>query len=142
MAGFQGLTFVVAPVVSAAGVLNTAAIIAGTSRVAGILDPVAGINRMYNPTSVGFAPVGGTDTAATWLPLVSAISAVTVNDQYWQPVFQGNSGGSQQVAQPNTKTGQVILNLTPATADTVRASSVMQFRLSANAFVITATGTF
>lgn len=139
MAGFQGLTFVVAPVVLANGTLNTAAIVAGTSRVAGILDPAGGINRQYNPTSVGFAPVGGTDTAATWLPLVSSITATTVNDQYWQPVF---TGGTTQVPQPNNKIGQVTLNLTPATADTVRASSVMQFKLSQGAFVITATGTF
>jgi len=135
MAGFQGLTFTVLPVVTSAGALN-ASIVAGTSRVAGILDPVAGINRMYNPTSVGFAPVGGTDTAATWLPLVSSISATSVNDQYWTPV-PGNT-----VPQPNNKIGTVSLNLTPATADTVRASSVMQFKLSQNAFVIIATGTF
>lgn len=141
MAGFQGLTFAVQPVVTSAGVLNTN-IVVNTSRVAGVLDPVSGINRMYNPTSVGFAPVTTVDTAATWLPLVTAISATTVNDQYWQPVFQGNSGGTQQVAQPNNKIGQVSLTLTPATADTVRASSVMQFKLSQNAFVILATGTF
>ena len=136
MAGFQGLTFVVAPVVLANGTLNTAAIVAGTSRVAGILDPANGINRQYNPTSVGFAPVGGTDTAATWLPLVKSISSVSVNDQYWTAV-PGNT-----TPQPNNKIGQVSLNLTAATADTVRASSVMQFKLSQNAFVITATGTF
>jgi hypothetical protein len=141
MAGFQGLTFVVQPVVSAAGVLN-ASIVAGTSRVAGILDPAGGINRMYNPTSVGFSPLGGTDTAATWLPIVTSISASSVNDQYWAPTFQSGGQTGATVVNPNTKVGQVQLLLTAATADTVRASSVMQFKLSPNAFVIVATGTF
>jgi hypothetical protein len=102
--------------------------------VAGILDPAGGINRQYNPTSVGFTPTTG-DTAAHWLPVVTSIAATTVNDQYWAPV-----PGVSQAA--NNKIGQVSLLLTAATADTVRASSVMQFKLSPNAFVIIATGTF
>lgn len=140
MAGFQGLTFVVQPVTTSAGVLNTN-IVAGTSRVAGILDPAGGLNRMYNPTAVGFAPVTGTDTAATWLPIVTSIAASSVNDQYWTPTFVGTQTGAT-VVNPNTKIGQVQLVLTAATADTVRASSVMNFRLSQYAFVIIATGTF
>lgn len=134
MAGFQGLSFTVQPVVSSAGVLN-ASIVAGTSRVAGILDPAGGLNRQYNPTSVGFAPVTGTDTAATWLPLVSSIAVTGVLDNYWLAI-PGQSAAT--VAKP----GVVTLVLTAATADTVRASSVMNFKLSSNAFVIIATGTF
>lgn len=141
MAGFQGLTFVVQPVVTSAGALNTN-IVAGTSRVAGILDPAGGINRMYNPTSVGFTPQTGTDTAATWLPLVASITGSSVNDQYWASTFQSGGQSGATIVNPNTKYGQVQLVLTAATADTVRASSVMNFKLSSNAFVIVATGTF
>lgn len=138
MAGFKGLTFTVYPVVTSAGVLN-ASIVAGAAgtgtAVAGILDPVAGINRMYDPASVGLVPTAS-DTPSTWLPTVSAISATSVNDQYWAAV-----PGSTQGA--NNKLGTISVSLTAAAKDTVRASSVMNFKLSTNAFVIAATaGTF
>lgn len=139
--GFQGLTLTAVPVTTFAGAVAT--ISAGTA-VAGILDPGGGINRTYSPYAVGYTGSSGPqtgDTAATWLPAVSAagLVGVSVNDQYWQPVFQG---GTSQVPQPNNKVGQVILNLVPATKDAVRASSVMNFRLSPNAIVFTTTSTF
>jgi hypothetical protein len=118
--------------------------VAGTSRVAGILDPAGGINRMYNPTSVGLTPAGG-DATSLWLPLVSAITPTSVNDLYWAPVASGvgsNSSTPSVAINPNTKYGQITLNLTAGTSDTVRASSVMTFKLSQGAFVIIATGTF
>ena len=139
--GFSGLTHTVQPVVQNTGTdaapvytLN-ASIVAGTSVVSGILDPAGGINRQYNPVSVGFTPTTG-DTAAHWLPLVSSISLVgNVLDNYWASI-PGQSAAT--VGKP----GQVQLVLTAAAADTVRASSVMNFRLSPNAFVIIATSTF
>jgi hypothetical protein len=136
--GFNALTFTVVPVIQntgtdAAPVWTPATITAGTV-VAGILDPVSGINRMYNPSSVGFTPTAG-DAVGKWLPAVAGagLTSVSVQDNYWTPVT-GNSGGN--------KYGQFLLTLTAGTADTVRASSVMQFRLSPNAFVLTTTGTF
>lgn len=137
--GFSGLTLTAVPVVVNSGTdaapvytLNTAGLPAATV-VAGILDPAGGINRTYNPTTVGYAPVSG-DAANKWLPVTSAVvSATQVQDNYWTPVT-GTTGA--------TKVGQVSLNLTPAALDTVRASSVMQFKLSPNALVITASGTF
>jgi hypothetical protein len=134
MAGFAGLTFTVQPVVLNSGALNTAGIPSG-SVVAGILDPAGGINRMYNPTSVGFAPAGG-DTAAHWLPATSAaLTAASVLDNYWRSI-------PGQTDATVAKIGQVTMNLTAATADTVRASSVMSFKLSPNALVVLASGTF
>jgi hypothetical protein len=132
MAGFKNLTFVVQPVTLNGTSLN-AGLVAGTSRVAGILDPVAGINRTYDPASVGFTP-SGSDATSVWLPLLNTITATTVNDQYWAAV-----PGSTQGA--NNKLGQVQISLTAGTSDTVRASSVMNFKLSPNALVIIATGT-
>jgi hypothetical protein len=132
MAGFKNLTFAVNPVTLNGTSLNSA-IVAGTSRVAGILDPVSGINRMYDPASVGFTP-SGSDATSVWLPVVSTITATTVNDQYWAAV-----PGSTQGA--NNKMGQVQVTLTAGSSDTVRASSVMAFKLSPQALVLTATGT-
>lgn len=138
-AGFTNLTFSVQPVVLNTGTdaapvyaLNTSGIPSG-SVVAGILDPAGGLNRQYNPTTVGFTPTSG-DTAAHWLPATNgALTAASVQDNIWTPIT-GSTGA--------TKFGQVTLNLTPAAADTVRASSVMNFKLSPNAFVILASGTF
>jgi hypothetical protein len=140
MANFNGLTFAVQPVVTGAGVLNTAAIIGGTTVIAGILDPTS-TQRLFNPQAEGNAVVTG-DAYTKWLPIVATggLTATTINDQYWQPVFQG---GTTQVPQPNNKIGQVQLQLTPAAANVVEASSVMRFYLSPIAFVITCTaGTF
>lgn len=135
--GFQGLTLTAVPVVTFAGAVAT--ISAGTA-VAAILDPAGGINRVYNPYTVGYSGASGpqtSDTAATWLPTVSAagLVGVVVNDQYWAAV-----PGVSQAA--NNKVGQVLLNLVPAAKDAVRASSVMNFRLSPNAIVFTTTSTF
>lgn len=135
MANFNGLTFAVVPAVTGAGVLNTAGLPAGTV-VAGILDPANGIHKIFNPQVVGLPVVTG-DAYTKWLPTVAAApTAAIINDQYWAPV-----PGSTQGA--NNKLGQISLNLTPTATDTVNASSVMQYKLSANAIVITATaGTF
>ena len=122
------------PVVTGAGVLNTAGLPSG-SVVAGILDPAGGINRTYNPSSVGLSPASG-NTAASWLPATNgAITAASVLDNYWRAI-----PGQTDATTP--KIGQVTLNLIPATNDTVRASSVMNFKLSPNALVILASGTF
>lgn len=138
--GFTGLTMTVQPVVLNTGTdaapvysLNTAGIPAGAV-VAGILDPVNGINRMYNPTSVGYTPTA-TDAVGKWLPAVTSagLTATTIQDNYWTPAT-GSAGAN--------KFGQVSLNLTAGTSDAVRASSVMNFKLSQNAFVIVASGTF
>lgn len=139
MANFNGLTFAVVPAVTGAGALNTAGLPAATV-VAGILDPANGIHKIFNPQVAGL-PVASGDAYTKWLPTVTAApTAATVNDQYWQPVFQG---GTTQVPQPNNKLGQITLNLSPAAADTVNSSSVMQYKLSSNALVVTCTaGTF
>jgi hypothetical protein len=135
--GFNALTFTVVPVIQNTGtdavpVWTPATIAAGTV-VAGILDPISGINRMYNPTSVGFTPTAG-DAVGKWLPAVNSagLTSVSVTDAYWVP-----AGGSSKTAY-----GQFLLTLTAGTSDTVRASSVMSFRLSPGAFVLTTTGTF
>ncbi len=141
MANFAGLTFAVQPVVTGAGVLNTAGIIGGTTYVAGILDPTS-TQRIFNPQAEGNPVVSGVDAYSVWLPQVATggLTATTINDQYWQPVYQG---GTSQVPQPNNKIGQVQLQLTPAAKNTVEASSVMRFYLSPQALVITCTaGTF
>ncbi len=133
MAGFNGLTFAVQPVVTAAGALNTAGLIAGTTLIAGILDPVS-TQRVFNPVIEG-NPVATGDAASKWLPVVDALTATEVFDNYWLSV-------PGQTAAASPKVGQVQLQLTPAAANTVEASSVMKYYLSPGALVITATGTF
>jgi hypothetical protein len=135
MANFNGLTFAVVPAVTGAGALNTAGLPAATV-VAGILDPANGIHKIFNPQVLGL-PVASGDAYTKWLPTVTvAPTAATVNDQYWAPV-PGSTQGT------NNKFGQITLNLSPTSADTVNASSVMQYKLSPNAIVITCTaGTF
>lgn len=139
--GFTGLTLTAQPVVQntntdAAPVWTVNPALTSGTVVAGILDPAGGINRMYNPTSVGFTPSNG-DAVGKWLPAINSAGLVptTVNDQYWASI-PGQSGAA------NNKTGQLSLTLTAGTADTVRASSVMNFKLSPNAIVLTASGTF
>jgi hypothetical protein len=140
--GFSGLTFTVQPIVQNTGTdavpvwtLNTAGLPAAAI-VAGILDPVAGINRTYNPTSVGYVPTAG-DAVGKWLPAISAagLVATVVNDQYWAAV----PGVSQSAI---NKYGVITMNLVAGTSDLVRASSVMQFKLSPNALILVTTGTF
>jgi hypothetical protein len=126
MANFAGLTFTVQPVVTGAGALNTAGIIAGTSLVAGILDPTS-TQRIFNPQAEG-NPVVSADNATKWLPLVKSLTATQKTDNL-------------QSGTP-TETGQVQLFLTPAAANTVEASSVLNFYLSPAALVVLATGTF
>lgn len=137
MANFNGLTFAVVPAVTGAGVLNTAGLPAGTV-IAGILDPVNGVHRIFNPQTLGL-PVASGDAYTKWLPVISTggVTAATVNDQYWAPV-----PGSTQGA--NNKIGQISIPLTPAAADTVDASSTLvNTKVSQNALVITCTaGTF
>lgn len=135
MANFNGLTFAVVPVVTGAGALNTAGLPSGTV-IAGIVDPVS-TQRIFNPQAEG-NPVASGDAYNHWLPsLGAAVSAAEVDDQYWSDV-PGNS-----VPSPNNKVGQVTLKLTPAAANTVEAPSVMTFKVSPQALVITCTaGTF
>jgi hypothetical protein len=138
MANFNGLTFVVYPVVTGAGALNTAQLPAATV-IAGILDPANGVHRIFNPQVVGL-PVASGDAYTKWLPVIATagLTAASVNDQYWTPV-PGNT-----VPQPNTKYGQISMPLTPAAADTVNASSTFSnTKVSSNALVIVCTaGTF
>lgn len=136
MAGFSGLTFAVVPVVSG-GELNVSGVTVGSTLIAGIVDPdILGV--VFNPVAEG-NPVtvtsGSTtgDTAATWLPVVKSISAAQVTDDYWTPAT-GAAG--------STKTGMVTLELTPAASNTIEASSVMTYKLSPDALLITATGSF
>lgn len=128
---FSALTFAVVPVVSA-GALTTN-LPAGTV-IAGILDPVS-TDRVFNPYAEGLLPASG-DAVNTWLPQVAAsggLTAAQVNDQYWSNV-PGNT-----VPASNLQTGQVTLKLTPGAKNTVEAPSVMTFKLSPNALIITTT---
>lgn len=129
MANFNGLTFAVVPVVTGAGALNTGALTAGTTMIAGILDPTM-TQRIFDPQAEG-NPVVASDNATKWLPVVAAtngLTATTVVDNL-------------QTGAP-TEVGMVTLKLTPAAANTVEAPSVMTFHLSPRALLITATGTF
>lgn len=126
MANFAGLTFAVVPVVTGAGVLNTAGLTPGTTMIAGILDPTS-TQRIFNPQAEG-NPVVSADNATKWLPVVGTITAAKVVDNL-------------QSGTP-TEVGQVTIPLTPAAANTIEASSVMSFKVSPQALLITATGTF
>lgn len=126
MANFNGLTFAVVPVVTGAGALNTAGVTLGTTMIAGILDPVS-TQRIFNPQTEG-NPVASSDNATKWLPVLSIMTATTKVDNL-------------QSGTP-TEVGQVQIQLTPAAANTVEASSVMRFYLSPAALLVTATGTF
>lgn len=136
MANFNGLTFTVQPAVTGAGAVNTAALPAGTV-IAGILDPASGVNHIFNPQTKGLPVVTGTDTAATWLPVIgpNGLVATTVDDEYWAPV-PGSTAG------PHNKFGQIQVNLVPAAKDVVDASSVMAYKVSPNALFLVASGTF
>lgn len=123
---FAGLTFAVVPVVSAGAL--TSALTAGTTRIAGILDPTM-TQRIFNPVAEGNAVASG-DNATAWLPVVSSISAAEVVDYIADPTGD------------TTDVGQVTLKLTPAAKNIVEAPSVMTFRMSPQALLITATGTF
>lgn len=129
MANFNGLTFTVEPVVTGAGALNTSGITSG-SYVAGILDPTM-TQRIFNPQAEG-NPVASGDNASKWLPSVKSggLTAVSVTDYIKDPTGD------------TTDVGQVTLALAPAAANTVEAPSVMTFKLSPQAMVILATGTF
>jgi hypothetical protein len=131
MANFAGLTFAVQPVVTGAGVLNTAGIIGGTTYIAAIVDPVS-TQRVFNPQAEGNAVVSG-DSYTAWLPQVAAggLTATQKTDYL-------NPSGTNPVG-----TGQVVLQLTPAVKNVVEASSVTRYYLSPQALVITCTaGTF
>jgi hypothetical protein len=133
-AGFNSLTFAVVPVVHNTGsdasptwVLNTAGLPAGTV-IAGILDPTS-TNRIFDPVAEG-NPVATSDAYTKWLPTVATagVTAAQVTDNL--------QGGVNEI-------GQVTLPLTPAAANTVEAPSVMTYKVSPRALVITATaGTF
>lgn len=131
MADFSGLTFTVVPVVTNTGTVSapvwtlSTALTAGTV-VAGILDPVS-TQHIFNPRTEGNAVAVG-DTAATWLPSVKSFTATTKTDNL-------QSGAPSEF-------GQVQLFLTPAAKNVVEAASVMNYYLSPQALVITATGTF
>jgi hypothetical protein len=123
MANFNGLTF--------AGALNTAALPAGTV-IAAIVD-LETMTKVFNPQAEGNAVASG-DAYTKWLPTLTALSAATVDDQYWSPI------PGSAVPEPNTKAGQITLNLTPAPANTVESPSVMTYRVSPNALIVTCTG--
>ena len=132
MAGFSGLTFAVEPVVVNTGsdaapvwALNTA-LVAGTTVIAGILDPTM-TQRIFNPVAEG-NPVVAADAYTKWLPVLNAISAAEVTDNL--------NGGLVNI-------GQVTLKLAPAASNFIEASSVMTFKVSPQAIVLTCTaGTF
>lgn len=132
-AGFGSLTFDAVPVMVNSGTdaapnweLN-ANLVAGTTVIAGILDPTT-TQRIFNPVAEGNAVASG-DAYTKWLPVLASITAAAVVDNY-------QSGAP-------TEYGQITLKLTPAPANVVEAPSVMTYRVSPQAFVITATaGTF
>lgn len=140
MTNFNGLTFAVVPVVTGAGALNTSALPAGTY-IAGILDPTM-TQRIFDPQAEGNPVVSGTDAYSVWLPTLKvAPTAATVTDNYWAPVFAANNEAAFTANAPAV--GLVTLQLTSAAKNTVEASSVMTFRVSPRALIITATaGTF
>lgn len=123
---FAGLTFAVVPVVSAGSL--TSSLTAGTTRIAGILDPMTQA-RIFNPVAEG-NPVASGDNATHWLPVVTAISAASATDNA-APWYSGDA-----------EVGQVTLQLTPAAANTVESPSVMTYKMSPQALLITATSTF
>lgn len=134
MAGFSGLTFAVVPVVTGAGAL-TSGLPAGTV-IAGFVDPING-QRIFNPAAEGNAVATG-DAYTKWLPTVKAVVATQVTDAYWAPVASA-LGISETTPTYPTSVGQIKLELSPAAANTVEASSVQTFYLSPQALVITAT---
>lgn len=127
MTNFAGLTFAAVPVITGAGALNTA-LVAGTTVIAGIVDPTS-TQRIFNPQAEGNPVVSGTDSYTVWLPVLSTISAASVVDNL-------------QSSAP-TEIGQITLTLKPAAKNTIEASSVMNFKVSPQAIIITCTaGTF
>jgi hypothetical protein len=86
--------------------------------IRGILDP-AGLTRLW--------PSEAPNTASANLPTVKSVSTVTYVD--------GAFGGSG-----STINGAVKLTLTPASNDTVNASSPLMPMIPAKAVIITATG--
>lgn len=124
----------VVPVVASDGTLNTSALTAANKVVVGILDPTM-TQKVYNPVAEGNPVVGGTDTAATWMPTVASVSAAGVADNYWLSV-----PGQTAVTSPN-RVGQVTLNLKAAAANTIEAPSVMSLKLSPQALVLLAANT-
>ncbi len=137
MANFAGLTFAVVPVVTGAGALNTGAVTLGTTMIAAIIDPNS-TQRIFNPQAEGNA-VASSDNATKWLPVITKFTGTTQVDNYWAPVFVQQTGATSA---PKTDVGQVQILLTPAAANVVEASSVLQFYVSPQALLITATGTF
>ena len=132
MAGFSGLSFTVVPVLTGAGALNTAGVTLGTTMIAGILDP-QNTQKLYNPVAEGNSVTSG-DNATKWLPVLQNMTAAQVQDNWWQTI-PGQSAGA-------TKTGQITLTLTPAAANTVEAASPQSVKVSPDALLIVATGSF
>lgn len=140
---FAGLTFTQVPVVTqsydsgtglTSTVLNPTLVsdaAAGTSLVAAISDPT-GTDRTFNPVAEGNA-VAHSDAASKWLPVLVGLSAPTVTDDYWYTVTE--TEGPSNV-------GQVTVQLHPAAANAVEQSSPMTFKVSPQATVTIATGTF
>lgn len=125
----------VAPVVLN-GALNSALVAGALGTgvlIVGILDPTT-LDKKFDPVAEG-NPVVSADAAATWLPTLTAISAATVNDQYWAPTFTGTQTGATLV-NPNNSLGMVTLQLTPAAKNTVEAPSVMTYKVSPGAIVL------
>jgi hypothetical protein len=130
---FAGLTFTELPVVTltpatGAMALNATLVAdaaAGTTLIAGITDPNS-TQRIFNPVAEGL-PVASGDAATKWLPTLFAFTAAQVTDNL--------NGGINDV-------GQVTIQLRPAASNTVEATSPMTFKVSPQATVTVATGTF
>jgi hypothetical protein len=130
---FDGLTFAELPVTTlntstGATSLNSSLVTdaaAGATLIAAISDPNS-TQRVFNPVAEGNTVQSG-DAASKWLPALVAFSAAQVTDNL--------NGGINDV-------GQVTIQLKPATANTVEAGSPLTFKVSPQATVTVATGTF
>jgi hypothetical protein len=138
---FSGLTLTPEFVVNAAGTaLNTvlAAATAGSPvYIAAIIDPID-TQRIFNPYAEGNAVVAGTSTVAQFLPSLQASPvAVTVTDYLNQNAGFGAANSGAGVA----NIGQIKVRLVPGPSNIVEASSVLEFWLSPQAIILTASGT-
>lgn len=137
-AGLSDLTFAVAPVVVNTGTdaapvygLNTTGLAAGTLVVA-FVDPTSS-QRIFDPFAEGVVAPSSGLTLSDYLPAVASLTAAQVTDSYWAAI--------PGVTDAVNDIGQVTLKLTPGPLNTVEAASVMTFKLSPQALVITTSST-
>jgi hypothetical protein len=124
---FSGLTLTSEFVVNAAGTALNTVLAAATATspvyIAAIIDPID-TQRIFNPYAEGNAVTAGTSTVAQFLPSL-------------QNAGFGAANSGAGVA----NIGQIKLRLVPGPSNIVEASSVLEFWLSPQAIILTASGT-